>query len=436
MKFHKTINGVKFYCDEKGVLTLKDGVPEAVADGEETVDVEADAEEVTKLLGDAMKKAIETGDRAAALSIEKTMEAVTAFFDAVEEKAKGRTSKVELEESTASFNVEDVEKGLAGLKKDKGSFSFSFKSLGDLNHLVKSQDRGDITITAGPHIEPQTDPSIDRAPVRSTFLENIADVGPIDSDHVKFTEVTGASGAPASTSELGTIPQKDYTFQVYTKPVQKVAVINKHSVELLNYAPELVSAIKSMLHEDLNIVVDGQLLSGNGTPPQLQGILGVAEELDATAIGTQEIADPNLFDILRIAYTKIVVAGKGKFLPNYVILNPVDAEELDLVKDADGRYVLPPFFSANGATVKGVRVLENTGITAGSFLMGDFRYLKVRTKGGVEVEITNSDSDDFQKDLIAIKLRRFLVSYVKNNHSGAFMFGDISDIKAALTPAS
>jgi HK97 family phage major capsid protein len=426
----KFINGKKFYCDEKGVLIQKDGVDQEVPATDTTaVDVESGVDEAQKMLGEALQKALKAGDTAAAAQLEKTMDAVTKFFDAVETKAKDRTSKVELPTQKASFDVEAVAKGFEGMKKTAGAVAFTIKSDADLAYLAKSTDRSDLTNVV---IEPEKDSEITRPAVRTTFIENIANVVPINSDSAKYTEVTGTTGAPATTAELGTIPQVDRTFQAYSKPVQKIAAISKHSHELLKYGPELVAVLKDMLAVDLNLVTDAQLLSGNGTAPNLQGVLGVSPVLDVTAVGAQVVANANLFDVLRIAMTKIAIAGKGKFVPNFIVLNPADSEELDLTKSTTGEYVMPAFYAANGMLIKGARVIENTGITAGTFLVGDFRYLHVRTNGGVEVEITNSDSTDFQNDIIAIKMRRHLAAYVKTNDNGAFMTGSISAVKGFL----
>jgi hypothetical protein len=430
-KFYKLMAGKKFYCDEKGVLAQKDGENVAVPDTDTAaVDVESGVDEATKMLSQAMQKAIEEGDKAAVASLQKAQEAVEKWFEAVEEKAKGRASKVEKVEYKASFNVEEVLTGIKELAaKGRETFSFSVRDVKDLEIISKSNSRGDNT---GDVILPVRDPEITRDPVRAIFLEQIADTVEIDGDYVSWVEVTGATGAPASTAELGTIPEKDYAFQEFRKPVEKVTVMNKHSVELLKHGPSLVAAIKGWLNQDLNVVVDQLLLTGTGTTPQIQGIVGVAEVLDATAIGSQVVANANLFDVLRIAATKILVAGKGKFIPNYVLLNPADSEELDLTKNADGDYILPAFYAADGMKIKGARVIENTGVTAGSFVMGDFRYLHVRPKGGVEIEMTNSDGTDFKSDILSVKLRRWLTAYVRNNDSAAFITGDISDIKAAL----
>lgn len=400
---------------------------------EETTTEDQTQDEVAKMLGDAMQKAMAEGDKVAAAKLTEAQKNVEAFIDAISEKAKGSTPKVEVKEHTASFDADKVKEGIEHLRNGgKGSVTLSIKTKADLDYLAKSTSSADLT---GDVMLGDRDPEINRTPVRSVFMEQIADTVPIDADYASWVEVVGSTGAPATTAELATIPQKDYEFQEYRQPVEKIAVINKHSVELLKHGPELVAAIRSMLQEDLNIVVDGQLLAGNGTAPNLQGVLGVATVLNAGAIGAQRVADANLFDVLRIAGTKIASAGNGKYIPNYVVLNPVDTEKFDLTKNSEGDYIMPPFYDAAGRRVSGARIIENTAITAGTFLMGDFRHLHVRPKGGVEIELTNTDGTDFQSDILSIKLRRFMAAYVRNNDSGAFQTGSISGVITALVAA-
>ncbi len=428
-KFFKLVNGKKFYCDEKGVLVQKDGADVAVPETDTTAEDIETVDEATKMLAEAFRKAVEAGDKVAQESIRKANEAMSDFFDAVATKAAEKAPRVELVATKASFDVESVAKQLEDVATKSGtSVTFEIKGAEDLKALQKSVSKTDLT---GDVILPDLQPGMERAPVREVFIEQIADTQDTTSDYVSYVEVVTETGAPATTAELAAIPEKDYTFQEFKKPVQKIAVINKHSVEILQDGPELVNAIKGFLLEDLNIVTDGQLLSGNGTAPNLQGVLGVATDLN-TEIGTQILANATHADVLRIGMTKIRVAGKGKFRPTHIILNPVDVEALELTKATDGQYVLPPFVTSDGMRIGGATVIENTAITAGTFLMGDFRKLHVRRRGGVEVEITNSDADDFAKDIITFKIRRRLVSYVKTNDAGAFRTGTFATIKTNL----
>lgn len=405
---------------------------------ETNVDVAAEetTDEVAKMLGKATQKAIETGAKATEAAMVKATNAIDALMETVVESADKARSKVALSGNgiKPSFDVATVKKGLAEIASgDRQSLSFEISEIpaqqkADFAYLAKSTDKADLT---GDVIIPDLQPGMERAPVREVFIEQIADTLDTDKDYVSYVEVTGSTGNPATTLELGTIPQKEWTFQEFKKPVQKITVANKHSVEILNDGPELVNAIKGFLAEDMNIVTDDQLLSGNGTAPNLQGVLGVATDLN-TLIGTQILVGATHSDVLRIGVTKIRTTGKGKFRPTHIVLNPVDVEAMELTKDTTGQYVLPPFIAADGSRIAGATVIENVGITAGTFLMGDFRKLHIRRRSGVEIEITNADGNDFLSDIITVKMRRRLVSYVKTNDNGAFLTGTFATIKTNL----
>ncbi len=429
-KFFVKVAGKNFYCDEKGIL-LKDadgGVEEVAADkvaDATEVTGEEGSEETAKMLKRALADLEVSSVKSVADMRVKATEAIGDFFKSIVDTAKKNTKVSEAAEIKASFNVDEVKKGLADLsERQRSTFSFSIKAASELDSLS-----GDVIV-------PERVPEITRDPVRQVFIESIADVTPnMTSDSLSFVEVVSESGAPLSTAELANIPEKDFLFQEFRSALIKVTVMNKHSVEILSDASQLVNAIKGWLNEDINIETDRQLINGNGTT-ELQGVFGVASVLDSTAVGDKRVLFPNLSDVIRVAITKVMTSGKGKFMANYVLLNPEDADALDLTKDQVGQYVLPPFRTADGTLIKGARVIENVGIPEGDFLVGDFRKLHIGTKGGVEIELTNSDGTDFAKDILSVKLRRRITSYVRANDAGAFWTGTIADVITALTPES
>lgn len=436
-KKFRIVAGRKFYCDEKGVLekdaegNFKEVAAEDTNVEEASVESEATAEVEKMLLAAAAQVKAAAGKELETSQVKAT-EAVTKLFDSIGEAAKKATKVAGQGQTKATFDVEKVKAGLSDLKsRQRNTFSFTIKTKADLDYLAKATSEGDSL--TGDVIEPDRVAEITRDPVRSVFIESIADVTPnMQADALAYVEVVSESGAPLPTAELGNIPEKDFEFQEFKAPLKKITVMNKHSVEILQDAPQLVAAIKGWLQEDVNIVTDQQLINGNGLGDNLSGVMTVASVLDATAVGTKRVAFANLADVLRVAITKVAVAGKGKFNANYALLNPEDADALDLTKDEQGQYVLPPFKSADGTTIKGARVIENVGIPAGKFLVGDFRKLHVGTKGGVEIEMTNSDGTDFAKDILSVKLRRRIAAYVRQNDNGAFWTGDISDVIDAL----
>lgn len=436
-KKFRVVAGRKFYCDEKGILTKDaEGNFEEVADTDTTAEEVASADEATaeveKMLSAAAAQARKAAQTDMVGAEVRATDAVTKLFEAIATGAEKHT-KVGEGEAKSALDLDEIKKGFADLGANKRNvFSFTISSKADLDYLAKAtSESGSLE---GDVIEPARQPEISRDPVRQPFIESIADVVTgVQSDSLSYVEVVNESGAPAVTAELADIDEKDFEFQEFKAPFKKIAVINKHSVELLQDAPQLVAAIKRWLAEDVNIEVDNQLLNGSGVGDQLSGVMTLASELDDTEVGDKRVAFANLADVIRVAITKVAVAGKGKFTATYAILNPEDADALDLTKDESGQYVLPPFRSADGTKIKGARVIENVGIPAGKFLVGDFSKLHVGSKGGVEIEMTNADGTDFKKDILTVKLRRRIAAYVRQNDNGAFWQGDIADVIEALT---
>lgn len=432
-KHYIVVDEVKFYATKSGELYLKDGEAVAVPEGAEADLEEVDAEDAAV---DAVKafitKSVADGKTELAKATKDAKDAVTDMFKTIGEAAKTSTlGLADLKDSkNVTIKVADVMAGLKALATGQTkAFSFELNTKADLQALTKATGIVDFT---GDVVEPTRDTEITRDPVRQPFIEQIANTMNVENTGLVYVEIVTETGAPATTAELAAMPEKDFEYQAFTAPLKKVGVVNKHSVELLQDAPQLANAIQGMITEDLNIVVDDQLLDGDGTGTNLTGILSRATLLDAAAVGAQVLVGANHFDVIRIAMTKIAVAGKGKFIPTHVLLNPVDTETLDLTKDSQGRYVMPAFSAADGTRIKSALVIENVGIPAGEFLVGDFRKLKVGRNGGVRVEFTTSDGTDFVKDIMAIKAVRRLCSYVRTNDAGAFQTGVFATVKAAL----
>jgi len=452
-KFYRVVAGQKLFCEEDGTL-LKDSdghylrvKDEEDVDEDELEEVEPEeepSEEVETMLNEAREQVAEKAEedmKEAKTKAYNDVEELFSAFSAGAEEKKAEIANADGGARNKLFDPENVRNQMKAFNEGKSS-SVAFeiadpenaKSLLEGDSRQKATSRGDLT---GDVIEGTRVPEVTRDPVRDTFVESIADVTPnMQSEFLGYVEATNESGAPATTAELAQAPEKDFTFEEFKAYLKKIMVTNKHSVELLQDSQQLVSAIQTWLNQDVNIETDEQLLNGDGTGSNLEGVFTVATAVTDASLGSKEVETPNLYDVLRVSMTQIMTAGKGQYRPTHVLLNSEDSDELDLTKDADGRYILPPFISEDGTRIKGARLIENTGVPQGEFLVGDFSKLHVGTKGGVQIEMTDSDGDDFGKDILTVKLRRRVASYVRNNDSGAFQTGNISNVKAALNPNS
>lgn len=414
-KFFIKQNNVKKACDECGeVLKDENGAEVILTDEQASSATEVTAvDSEVKALRDFIKttataeaqKAVEALDLVNSFGAE----AKTAFVDAI----KNAGTKKDM------LNLDSIKTGFAEVKSAGGkSFEFAVKTLSELNSLT-----GDV-------VEPQRDTEIYRDPVRIPLIEDLASTSSTTSNKITWTEVTTETGAPATTAELATFAEKDYEFAVFEAPILKVTVMSKHSTEILEDMPALVAEVKKMLQTDLNLKVDEKLLLGAGTAGEFNGVYTQATAFSA---GSVVVDEPNEFDVLRVAMANIATAGKGTYRPTAILMTPIDSAKLDLKKGTDGHYVMPPFSTADRTVIKGVRIVENTLMSAGTFLVGDFSKLTVRNKRGFTIQVATENGTDFEKDILTIRASRRLGSYIKGNDNGAFVKGTFSTAITDLT---
>jgi len=192
-----------------------------------------------------------------------------------------------------------------------------------------------------------------------------------------------------------------------TEALKKIAAFIKESDEMVEDLPFLVSSINNRLLYQLGLFEENQLLSGNGTGTNVQGLLN-RSGIQTLGAGTDAKAGNP--DTLFKAMTN-VQTGSGLDADG-IVINPADYQALRLSKDANGQYFGGGFFSGqygNGGIVEqpplwGLRTVVTPAIAAGTVLVGAFQQSStLYRKGGVRVESTNSEGNDFTNNKITIR---------------------------------
>lgn len=428
--------------EKSAILAL---VKELPADEQETIKEETD--QVEKLPEEAPADSAEDDaeDEEAAKSIIKklTAEIKTQVGAAKAEMEKELTAwqkKLETKSvKTASImSLVDNEKIVAAAKEiksnQKTSVSIELKDF-DFSLRTKASVPGDMSIADdynGTVALSDLEAGVSRSPQRQPFIEQLVSVGSINSMLDVWIEVVAETGEPLPKAELAALPQKEFDFSERSAQVRKIGVYSKYSSEMAEDLPNLISEVRNFLISDLRLAVDSQILTGNGSGENLVGILQNAETWAAGDFASS-VLEANRFDVIETAVTQVLV---NLFVPNYIVVHPVDKAKMNLAKASDGHYVMPPFISADGQVISGVRVISNVGITAGTFLVGDFTRSSVKYRRGLTVEVTNTDQDDFIKDRFTVKATVRLVHRVKANDYGAFVKGSFATAIAALDSGS
>jgi HK97 family phage major capsid protein len=274
------------------------------------------------------------------------------------------------------------------------------------------------------------EPGLQDVPRRQPFLRQLVTTRPVSGMYVAWAEKANRDGAANVVAEGAAKPLIDFDVVEATKKVEKIAAVLKTSKENLDDVAYMRSEIQTELIDAIELVLDTQLLSGSGTTPNLKGILTYAPTLSVAgspfALGV-DLA--NNMDVIRAAAWKIQSLF---FQPNVVVLNPADAAMFDVLKIAStGVYIVPPFATASGQTIAGLRVVANAAMTQGNFLVGDFSKDVLGIREEININI-GYENDDFTKNLVTFVAEMRAVNYIKANNVNAFVQGTFSTLKTAM----
>lgn len=218
--------------------------------------------------------------------------------------------------------------------------------------------------------------------------------------------VEGAiEGAPAVTNEGAAKPQVHFADPTpKTVSLAKVACHIKESDEYINDYAFLASAINGRLLYQLGLVEQNKLVY------DLSNTSGIQSDTTSwTALsGQTAIAD-------LILEAAMDVQEQSGFAADGIIINPSDWYNLRIAKDGQYRYYGDGFFGAqNVPNLWGIPVCVTSAVNAGTIIVGAFKTCaSVVTNGGVRVESTNSDQDDFVKNLMTIRAEERLALAVR-----------------------
>jgi len=199
---------------------------------------------------------------------------------------------------------------------------------------------------------------------------------PMTSDTVEYVRedtFTNAAAtvaeASATTGTSGLKPESTLVYSIQTSPVRTVAHWVPITNRMLADAPAIRGIINGRLLLGLDLELEDQILTGDGTGENLTGLLSVA------GINIQGLGSDNVADAIFKARTQIRVTGRSR--PNAVVLHPNDWEAIRLLREnvataTLGNYLMGPPSAVGATTLWGMPVVESEGETENTGLVGDF----------------------------------------------------------------
>ncbi len=300
-------------------------------------------------------------------------------------------------------------------------------------------ETANASITTGSLLpQPQFEVGVSKAPDRMPYLLDIISTGFANSLTIYWTQRktrTDNSGfvteGTQTTLAAGTVTESVLGYETKNATMQNLLAFIKVSNNSIDDIDWLLSEVQTELLTLMALKLDAALLTGTVA---VNGFDGVLVKATAFAAGGDTLAagvTANKFDALMFALNQVAVAN---FNPNYVVLHPSDLRDLKLTRDDRGAYMLPPTMAVgNNVSIDGVRVISNSGMTKGSYLVGDFSKAKFWMRKGMELKIWEQNEDDAEKMLKTITLYMRGTMVVKDSDVAAFVTDTFADTITEIT---
>lgn len=205
------------------------------------------------------------------------------------------------------------------------------------------------------------------------------------------------SGTPAITNAQGGLkPESAMEFEKDTTTVKTIAHWLPATKRALSDAGQIRTLIDDFLRYGLEEELEDQMVSGSGSGENLRGI--------ANTSGVQTQAAPSgsltLLDTTRMARRKVRIGGRS--IPTAYVMNPIDWETVELMKDGQDRYYGAGPFAMTAPKLWGLPVVESEAIPQGTAYVGDWTKAVLYDREQASVQVTDSHADFFIRNLVAI----------------------------------
>lgn len=314
------------------------------------------------------------------------------------------------------------EGALKGLTEGNyNSAKFEIKAAGDMS--IAANTTGDVA-------EIERISGIKADALRSDHIRSLIPQGSTNAQTISYVKEANVENGAATVAEGSTLAQSDIDLVESTVKLEKIGTYMRITEEMINDIPALTSFLSARVPERILAVEDNQILNGDGTSPNIDGLFtdGTAFVTGAGGAFYQSVESANEYDVLIAGLNQLQLAN---YKANVILLNPTDLHKIVLLKSTANEYLKNQIYQGLQPSIAGVPIVTNTAVTAGKFLMMDSnRATQFWIRQNLAVEFSREDSTNFRDGFVTVRATERVAT--TNYETAAIVQGTFSTAKAAL----
>ncbi len=344
---------------------------------------------------------------------------------------KNATDSVEKKYHGLEATMRDLEQRLMRRSGGDDSYFGEPESLGaqvaemDLRHLSAGA-RGKISLnvkaittaagSGGAFVEGQRvfpSPLLRRRP----SMRDVLIGGTTGSNAIEYPRRTSRTNGAAMQVEGQLKGESGLTYELIVAPIRTLATWIPASKQVLDDSEMLKGLVNFELRRNLRDVEEWQLLSGDGTGVNIDGVIAHATAFAAPFT----IATPTMIDTLLLALAQLETNTENE--GTFIAVNPLDWHRIRSLKATDGNYLSgSPFTASDIERLWSLPVVATPAMTVDKFLVGDGMAAQVFDRQQATIEVSTEDRDNFIRNMVTIRAEERLSLAIYR--PGGFVFGE------------
>jgi len=294
-------------------------------------------------------------------------------------------------------------------------YEYPFRSVGEWKAAIQAEMK--TTLTESGFTAYDRLPNIITLGAQVPMVRDLIPQGQTTAITIRYPREVSYTNGATNVAEGGQKPEAVFNLAEVDAPVRKIAVVARVTDEMFADFPAVRDYINMRLPFMVEQQEDNQILNGNGSSPNLQGILGTTGVLSGGALNqSASPADDPIVNVILRAITRI--QAESFFQPTGIVINPFDWENVRLMRSGTGDAAgganrgLYLFGNPDGMgidSIWGLPVVKTVYCPRGKVLVGAFSLgAQIFRREGITMQMSNSDGNDFSYNRVALRVEERL----------------------------
>jgi HK97 family phage major capsid protein len=243
---------------------------------------------------------------------------------------------------------------------------------------------------------------------------------------VYWVKVSAPMTKASPVAEGSTKPDNQIVLTTVGEQLRTIATMITVTRQAIEDWDELQGILETSLRYEVDKEDDNQILNGDGTGENYNGLITQATAYSAALTGSGAY---NKADQLGRALQQ--VQRGNEVMPSFVVMHPDDWWGVRLIKDNNGNYIFGSPATMGNPGVWGLTPIVTTAIATGKFLIGPSNAVaaEIRDGFGTEIELSTQHANNFSENKVSIRSERRSLLTVKR--PGSLIYGTFSTSPAS-----